>query len=269
MAKKTDEYTHGRAARRRKKNRKKYTVYYILAAVMMLAIGAALSLTVFFNITVITVEGDTRYDSDDIIDASDVYIGDNLFRVIGGDVKENIVSEFPYIEDVKIQRVLPEELVIKISECKPAVTVEREEEYILLSDEGRMLEKESDLPDDYPRIVGLNTEEMISYMRQAKVFVMPSAIENESSTLREAMFLGMPVVSSFAGDIYETVVHGENGFVYRFEEPEMLAYFTRMLLNSPKLSIQLGAKAGESIRNLYADYNYGKSLLEVYHARKR
>lgn len=161
MAKKTDErYTHGRAARRRKKNRRKYTVYYILAAVMMLAIGAALSLTVFFNITVISVAGDTRYDSEDIIDASDVLIGDNLFRLIGSDVKDNIVSEFPYIEDVKIQRVLPEELVIKVIECKPAVTVEREDEYLLLSDKGRMLEEISVLPEDSARIIGFAAESM-------------------------------------------------------------------------------------------------------------
>ena len=161
MAKKTDErYTHGRAARRRKKNRRKYTVYYILAAVMMLAIGAALSLTVFFNITVISVAGDTRYDSEDIIDASDVLIGDNLFRLIGSDVKDNIVSEFPYIEDVKIQRVLPEELVIKVTECEPAVTVEREDEYLLLSDKGRMLEEISVLPEDSARIIGFAAESM-------------------------------------------------------------------------------------------------------------
>jgi len=161
VAKKTDErYTHGRAARRRKKNRRKYTVYYILAAVMMLAIGAALSLTVFFNITVISVAGDTRYDSEDIIDASDVLIGDNLFRLIGSDVKDNIVSEFPYIEDVKIQRVLPEELVIKVIECKPAVTVEREDEYLLLSDKGRMLEEISVLPEDSARIIGFAAESM-------------------------------------------------------------------------------------------------------------
>lgn len=161
MAKKTDErYTHGRAARRRKKNRRKYTVYYILAAVMMLAIGAALSLTVFFNITVISVAGDTRYDSEDIIDASDVLIGDNLFRLVGSDVKDNIVSEFPYIEDVKIQRVLPEELVIKVIECKPAVTVEREDEYLLLSDKGRMLEEISVLPEDSARIIGFAAESM-------------------------------------------------------------------------------------------------------------
>jgi len=161
VAKKTDErYTHGRAARRRKKNRRKYTVYYILAAVMMLAIGAALSLTVFFNITVISVAGDTRYDSEDIIDASDVLIGDNLFRLVGSDVKDNIVSEFPYIEDVKIQRVLPEELVIKVTECEPAVTVEREDEYLLLSDKGRMLEEISVLPEDSARIIGFAAESM-------------------------------------------------------------------------------------------------------------
>ena len=115
----------------------------------------------------------------------------------------------------------------------------------------------------------LSTEGMISYMKEARVFLMPSAIENESSTLREAMFLGMPVITGYAGDIFETVSHGENGLIYRFEEHEMLAFFVRKLLKAPSYAAQLGENGGASIRKLYENHNYGKSLLEVYDTVKR
>ena len=125
---------------------------------MMLSIGAVLSLTVFFNITLITVSGDTRYNAEDIIEASGVVEGDNLFRMIGSYIEENIVSEFPYIESVKIKRVLPEELVLNVTECTPAVTVEQQDKYLLLSDKGRFLEEISMLPEDAPRIVGFDAD---------------------------------------------------------------------------------------------------------------
>ncbi len=115
----------------------------------------------------------------------------------------------------------------------------------------------------------LTTDEMIVYMKEAKVFLMPSAIENESSTLREAMFLGMPVVTSCVGDIFEMVIHGENGLMYRFEEYEMLAYDVRKLLKSSEIAVELGKNAREHIVSQYENHHYGKQLLEVYQMQKR
>lgn len=110
----------------------------------------------------------------------------------------------------------------------------------------------------------LSSDEMAEYMCNSQVFVMPSVIENESATLREAMALGMPVVSSFAGDIYETVVHRETGMLYRYEEYELLAYHIKTLFLDPDLAVQLGQNASAFIRNKYADYHYGKCLVDIY-----
>ena len=161
MSKRADErYTHGRAARRRRKTRRKYTMYYILTAVMMLSIAAVLSLTVFFNITEITVSGDSRYSDEDIIEAAGVDIGDNLFRISVGDIKRQIIMEFPYIDEVKVRRVLPEGLHYKVSECQPAAVIERGDEYLLLSPKGRILEKLSNLPEESPRVVGIDAAKL-------------------------------------------------------------------------------------------------------------
>lgn len=115
----------------------------------------------------------------------------------------------------------------------------------------------------------LTTEDMIAYMKTAKVFVMPSAIENESSTLREAMFLGMPIITSCVGDIHEVISHGENGLMYRFEEYEMLAYHIRYLLKYPEKSTFMADKAREHISLLYENQIYGVHLFRVYQTLKR
>lgn len=114
----------------------------------------------------------------------------------------------------------------------------------------------------------LTTEDMIRYMKQAKVFLMPSAIENESSTLREAMFLGMPVITSCVGDIYEVIYHEKNGLMYRFEEYEMLAHHIRDLLETPEKAEALGKQARQDIFSYYENQIYGEQLSEVYRKYK-
>ena len=110
----------------------------------------------------------------------------------------------------------------------------------------------------------LTSEQMAEYMLQSQVFIMPSVIENESATLREAMTMGMPVVSAFAGDIYEVVVHGETGFLYRYEEYEQLAYFIKTLFNDTKFAVEMGQKASQFLKEKYANHDYGKILCDIY-----
>ncbi len=125
------------------------------------------------------------------------------------------------------------------------------------------------LEDNIQFLGQLTTDEMISYMKQAKVFVMPSAIENESSTLREAMFLGMPVVTSCVGDIYEVIRPGKNGRMYRFEEYEMMAYHIRELLLNPDEAETIGNQARETMVSLYQNQTYATQLSEVYRIYRR
>ncbi len=110
----------------------------------------------------------------------------------------------------------------------------------------------------------LNGEEMAKYMCQSHVFVMPSIIENESATLREAMLLGMPSVSTFVGDIYETVVHHETGLLYRCNEFEQLAFHIKTLFEDDELANRLGQNAKVFMNEQYRDAHYGKVLQKVY-----
>lgn len=69
----------------------------------------------------------------------------------------------------------------------------------------------------------LDAEQMCSQFRKAHVFVCPSMIENESNSLGEAQMVGTPCIAAYAGGMMDSVSDGETGFLYRFEETEMLA----------------------------------------------
>ena len=68
-----------------------------------------------------------------------------------------------------------------------------------------------------------NTQGVIDIMQKSNVTVIPSAIENASATLREAMHLGVPCVASFRGGMTELIDDRQSGFLYDFTEYEFLA----------------------------------------------
>ena len=161
---------YGKAARRRQRSRRRYGMYCLLTVLLMLGIGAALSLTVFFNIVSITVEGDSRYTEKEIIAASKIEMGDNLFRLAPSKVERAIVKQFPYIESAAIKRVLPDGVIIKVKEAKCDSVIEWQGEYSLISEKGRILETEvSLLPEGEYRVSGFDMAKLDAgdYLRKA------------------------------------------------------------------------------------------------------
>lgn len=70
---------------------------------------------------------------------------------------------------------------------------------------------------------GLSEKEMVDEYLKCNVFVSPSAIENSPNSVGEAQLLGVPVISSICGGVMNMVKDNYNGFLYRFDEPELLA----------------------------------------------
>jgi glycosyltransferase involved in cell wall biosynthesis len=70
----------------------------------------------------------------------------------------------------------------------------------------------------------LTEPQMKQAFLDAHVYVMPSAIENSPNSLCEAQILGSPVVASYCGGTPSLVEDGKTGYMYRFEEIEMLAH---------------------------------------------
>ena len=110
----------------------------------------------------------------------------------------------------------------------------------------------------------LTSEQMAEEMQHANVFVMPSAIENLSTTLREAMLVGTPAVSAGVGCVPEYLHHGENGYLYRYEEYELLAQYVMRLFANRQLAAALSAEARQTIYRRYAKEDAGLQLAEIY-----
>lgn len=119
------------------------------------------------------------------------------------------------------------------------------------------------LCDNVKSLGSLSRRQMAENMASATVVVQASTAENHSSTLREAMFVGAPCVASPAGSTVEYIHHGKNGFLYRENEPEVLAYYLLKLFENPQLREEIGAAGRAAIETFY-NKNESMDTLEIY-----
>ena len=96
----------------------------------------------FFNISEITVTGDTVYSSEDIIEKSGVVIGDNLIFTSKKKINEQVSTQLPYVGSVKVKRRLPTQLELIVTKTDAVYAVVIDGYYTLLDANGKVLEKE-------------------------------------------------------------------------------------------------------------------------------
>ncbi|MGI6381631.1 MAG: glycosyltransferase family 4 protein [Tissierellaceae bacterium] len=110
----------------------------------------------------------------------------------------------------------------------------------------------------------LNTTEMAEYLCRCNVFIMPSCIENQSASLREALSIGTPSVSSYVGCIDEAIIHKETGYTYRYEEYEVLAHYVSLIFDNDELASNFSYNSREFMRNKYWEKDGGALLYSIY-----
>ena len=89
----------------------------------------------------------------------------------------------------------------------------------------------------------LEEKAMCERFCKSHVFVSPSSIENSPNSLGEAMLLGVPCVASDVGGVKNLMRHNEDGFIYPFDEPYMLAYYVDKIFSGDDLAQSLSEKA--------------------------
>jgi len=84
----------------------------IVTVVAAMTVGA----TVFFQVEQIEVSGNRRYSQEEIVAATGIVAGDNLFRMNKFAIQDRVKEEMPYIEDILIRRKLPSTITVAVEE---------------------------------------------------------------------------------------------------------------------------------------------------------
>ena len=131
-------------ARRKRYNHKRrrgsLSFLYKLLAFVLICTAIALALTLFFRIRTIDVSGSQRYSAQEIIDAAEVQVGDNMFLMNKYRAAERICAALPYIETVQFRRDMPDGLRIIVTECTDPAAIVQDGKAYLLCDTGTIVD---------------------------------------------------------------------------------------------------------------------------------
>ena len=102
----------------RKPSRRRKTGVSALLTFLVVIMAVIFVMSVFFRVTDIQVEGNEHYTDEEIIKAVVIEKGDNLFFFDRIAATSRVFAKLPYIEEVSVERQLPNKVIISVQECK-------------------------------------------------------------------------------------------------------------------------------------------------------
>ena len=131
-----------RRHKRPKQRRGRFSGLYKVLSVLLVAAAVAVACVVFFRVNEVEVSGNVRYTAEEIIEASGIVTGGNLVGLSRSRVSAAICTRLPYVESVSVKKVLPDRVVLRVSERVAVASVESAEGRWLISAQGKLLEED-------------------------------------------------------------------------------------------------------------------------------
>lgn len=140
--------------RLQKKMKRRNNFFKFILLLLLISLVIVLSLkTNFFVINDIKVIGNNNIPKDILIKASSINIGENTFKISTSTGIDNI-KKLPYTKEVKIIRKFPKGIVIEIVERKEIAQIKDISSFILIDNEGHILDVKDIQKENLPIIVG-------------------------------------------------------------------------------------------------------------------
>ena len=169
----------------------------LTALVMLLCVigaGVYLTVTMLFKISSIqvqTADGVVQeaggYTSDQILQALDVHLEENIFSFDPGSKAAALEKVFPMLEDIRVERDYPGTVVVRVTEAQPAWAMQTSSGWLTLSGGLKILEKASAQPTGLPTLYGgepVSAEpgEQLTFAAEPKADSTPDSAADSSAS---------------------------------------------------------------------------------------
>ncbi len=142
--------------RGRRRNRGRFSVLYKLLSILIILAAIVAGCIIFFRVNTMVVSGNSRYSQEEILSASQVKQGDNLFTLNKYLIARNILTSLPYVDEVSISRKLPDTLIFEVVESTGVAWIKSGDTYWLLDNKCKLLEAgDQSLVEGKPQVLGL------------------------------------------------------------------------------------------------------------------
>ncbi|AWZ48232.1 hypothetical protein C3495_05105 [Clostridiaceae bacterium 14S0207] len=127
--------------RRRRRKQKRIILITILLSTILITMAVKLP---YFNITSVKVQGNKNASIDEIKKEANSVLNQNIFLFSGKEIKQKLIGN-KYIHDVKVNKKLPNKVIINIEEREASFYVKQEKEYLITDVKGNVLEKRNNI----------------------------------------------------------------------------------------------------------------------------
>lgn len=148
-----DAVNKRRKARQRKIRRRRLKITFFIFLIIALITLVIMCFTVFFPVKRINVTGSKLYTKTQIVKASNITTDDNLFVISQKDIEAKIRKTLPYVDNVKLKRVFPDAIILTVTDAKEYAFYNSGDEYNVLSENGYVLKKQGETPQNVFEIV--------------------------------------------------------------------------------------------------------------------
>lgn len=126
-------------------------------AFLILTLGVAfLAVTVFFRVEKLNVTGTAHYTAEEITATLGIEKGDNLFSFRVSSLESKLMKTYPYLSRVKIERQLPDGLLVQAVDAVPTLAIDVEGGGCFLADaQGKLLEQAAGAPAGVAPVTGV------------------------------------------------------------------------------------------------------------------
>lgn len=93
---------------------------------ILVCISVVVAMSIFFRVSTVEVEGNQDYTDEEIVAATGIDAGDNLFFLNRIGAVSRMMARLPYIQEATVSRVLPDKVVINVKESNAIATVQSE-----------------------------------------------------------------------------------------------------------------------------------------------
>ncbi len=102
-----------------RKQRNRHILATVILVAILLAILIFISLKVLFIVRHVEMEGSERYTQEEIVNYCAVPLEENIFKIDTAALEDNLPLEFTYVESAKVQRRLPDKILVTITDSIP------------------------------------------------------------------------------------------------------------------------------------------------------
>ena len=106
---------------------------------LLICAALVLGMSVFFRVAKIEVVGNSIYTAEEVVEASGIGTGDNLFFINRFSAASRIFSKLPYVDKAKVTRALPNRVTITIQESSAMAYVQADGGYWVLDQNCKLL----------------------------------------------------------------------------------------------------------------------------------